>query len=443
LTNVHGQSELPGDNSPNAPIVSTVEDTPNNSGSQGDCIEYDKSNAVIAVGCDATFSELESAIGDSPVLRDEGNGTYTIDASILVEDGATFSMVSPEIRWLRLEDRSHIDIYGKVEFIGVKITSWDTQTNSEIISVNGTDFRGWIKFEASEGGVIKNSEIAHLGYQSSIEGRAGFDLEGTRDLEISDSIFHHMYFAFYSDDSYNLKIVDSEFHSNILYALDPHSETRALEIRNNHVHHNKGFGIICSLNCNDLLIEGNEVHDNGNAGIMLSRNTTGSIVRHNHVYNHTGDDGIVVSQSSGNHIYDNVLTNNRQGIYLKVASDNNTIERNKITNSKYGVVVGTLSENNRARANTIENMSLAEYYLFEDASLMMENTPFWKVRIDAGEGLNTIYISNSGMVFLFPGTYDTNSEIYTQTMTNTSVELRGELQSSEEARLLYDSMAMS
>jgi len=47
-------------------------------------------------------------------------------------------------------------------------------------------------------------------------------------------------------------------------------------IRKNVVHDNGQFGIICSLNCNNITIENNEIYHDGNkntgAGIMFSRN---------------------------------------------------------------------------------------------------------------------------------------------------------------------------
>ncbi len=412
------------------PIVSS------SSPSENDCVSHNETAGDVTILCDATFNALATAMKDSPALRNDRNGTYNLDANIVVNDGATFSMSYPGINWLRLEDRSHITVYGKVEFVGVRITSWDSQANSVIESVDGTVFRGWISFVDSEGGVIKDSEISHLGYQSTIGGRSGFDIRSTHDLEITGSKFHNMYFAFYSSDAYNIKIVNNEYHSNILYALDPHSGTHAMEITGNHVHHNNGFGIICSLDCYDIFVVGNNVHDNGNAGIMLSRNTTNSIVRHNIVYNHANDDGIVVSQSANNYIYENTLTNNKQGIYVKLSMSNgNTIERNTITGGTYGIVVATAKEGNIVRGNTIEQVVIAEYYLLDGANLIIEQSPFWKIRVEAGPGLNTITIRDSGGVFLFPVTYDTNTSAYVQTLTESSITLQGELQGSNRQEL--------
>ena len=145
---------------------------------------------------------------------------------------------------------------------------------------------------------IRNSEFAHLGYETSTTGRGGIELQrSSHDLEISNSEFHHMWLAFYSNGAYNVRIDNNDYHDNLLYALDPHTGTHGMQITNNQVHDNKGFGIICSLNCYDILIEGNNVYGNGNAGIMLSRNTYNSEVSNNKVHDHPSNYGIFVSQS--------------------------------------------------------------------------------------------------------------------------------------------------
>jgi parallel beta-helix repeat protein len=416
----------------NKPVKDTTVIQPTSDHSEASsnrCVDYNRTTNIVTVLCNSTFSSLAAQLVGENVLRNDGEGTYTLNSGLIVGDGATFGLRSTELSWLRLEDRSSITVYGRVEWEGVRITSWDSESNSVIESEDGTVFRGWIAFVESEGGFIRNSEISHLGYQSSVDNRSGFDLQSTHDMEITGSKFHHMYFAFYSNNIYNVRISGNEYHSNILYALDPHSGTRDIEITNNHVHDNKGFGIICSLDCHNILIERNVVHDNGNAGIMLSRNTTNSIVRYNTVYNHHGDDGIVVSQSSDNHIYGNTLTDNRQGIYVKTAtSTGNVIEGNTIIGGDYGIVVATANAGNVARGNTIEGARLAEFYLLDGGSVLIDSTPIGKLRVDGGKGDNSIMIVNSGELFLFPTFYDTNAAPFVQSLSQSSIILRGGLE---------------
>jgi parallel beta-helix repeat protein len=390
------------------------------------CVSHDSVAKTVTIECDADFEDVVAATKNSRLLRDDDNGTYTIDSSILVRDRASFTLQAPQLSWLRLEDRSSITIEGKLNLVGINITSWDSESNSVIESDDGTVFRGWISFDGSEGGVVRDSEISHLGYQSSVDNRAGFDLQSTHDLEITGSRIHDMYYAFHSNDAYNITISNNEYYNNILQAINPHSGTTDMKIMNNHIHDNKGLGIICSLDCNSIAIERNVIHDNGRAGIMLSTNTTSTIVRSNTIYNHPTDGGILMSESSNNYIYGNRFTNNGQGIYLKTSS-NNVVERNSITGGDYGIIVATAGENNVARSNVIAGTQFAEYYLHDNAYLTIENSPFNKIRVEGGGGINTIAIKNSGQVFLFPTHHDTEDSPYMHTLNESSVTLRGGL----------------
>src|SRR3712207_8747427 len=89
-------------------------------------------------------------------------------------------------------------------------------------------------------------------------------------MVIRDSVFHHMWRAFYSTGAYNITIDRNEFHHNLNYAVDPHSGTHDMNITNNWVHHNP-LGIICSVNCTNILIEGNNVRSEEHTSELQSR----------------------------------------------------------------------------------------------------------------------------------------------------------------------------
>ncbi|MDQ6666840.1 MAG: right-handed parallel beta-helix repeat-containing protein, partial [Thermoproteota archaeon] len=85
---------------------------------------------------------------------------------------------------------------------------------------------------------------------------------------------------------------------------------------------NGAQGIICSLNCYSILIEDNQLYRNGKAAIMFSRNMSNSIARNNIISNEI--DGILVSQSNNNKIYNNTISNSQYGINVIVGSSGNT-----------------------------------------------------------------------------------------------------------------------
>jgi parallel beta-helix repeat protein len=327
-------------------------------GEGGACIDYDQSENTITITCDVSFREVANTINDRAVLEQLGVGEYLLKAGLQVDDDATFSIDPNDITWLKITGTNGITVYGKIQITGVKITSWDTETNSPVFQTDtGSVPRAFINLRGSEGGFVQGSEIAYLGYQQF--GRRGFDLLGdgpSHDLEIRGSEFHDMWFAFYSRGAYNIVVDGNEYYNNIKYALDPHSGTHDMRIANNWLHHNP-IGAICSDRCSNILIEGNRAEHNTKAGIFFSRNMHDSIARNNYIYNTTT--GIIVSESPDNEIYSNTIEGaTSAGIRLSNPpnpddgfTEDNHIYNNTISNSEDGIREirsdGNIIEDNR------------------------------------------------------------------------------------------------
>src|SRR5215212_2786383 len=328
-------------------------------GEGGACIDYDQSENAIIITCNASFREVANTINDPAVLEQLGDaGEYLLKANLQVDDDATFSMDSNDIKWLKIAGANGIIVDGKIQIAGVKITSWDTVSNSPVFQTsNGAIPRAFLNLRESEGGFVHDSEIAYLGYQDF--GRRGFDLFGdgpSHDMEIRGSKFHDMWFAFYSRGAYNITVDGNEYYNNIKYALDPHSETHDMSITNNWLHHNP-IGAICSDRCSDILIEGNRAEHNTKAGIFFSRNMHDSIARNNYIYNTTT--GIIVSESPDNEIYSNTIEGaTSAGIRLSNPpnpddgfTEDNHVYNNTISNSEDGIREirsdGNILEDNR------------------------------------------------------------------------------------------------
>jgi mannuronan 5-epimerase len=390
------------------------------------CVSYDRATNTIFITCDANFTDVRRKIvGSSVLIPQGGSGSYILNAKIVVNDGATFSMSSSELKWLKISGQNSITVYGKIMFNGIRITSWSTSSNSVIReNTDGTIPRAWILLYGSEGGYIRNSEIAHLGYETPTTGRGGLELQrSSHDFEISNSEFHNMWFAFYSNNAYNVIIDGNDYHHNLLYALDPHTGTHGMQITNNQVHDNKGFGIICSLNCYDITIDGNDVYSNGRAGIMLSRNTYESVVSNNNVYDHPSNYGIFVSQSPNNQIHDNILTNNMYGIYVKEAtSTGNVIEHNSLDGAKYGMVFATATSNT-ATNNAFDDVSSYEYFLTLGAKLTIDSQEFSSTQIRGQTGTNYATIQNSGTIKVGEDVVDTNTNPYTASLSSATITI--------------------
>ena len=251
----------------------------------------------------------------------------------------------------------------------MKVTSWNPQINGYAISkgtrvvndalgkydVTEGFHRPYIRIEedASSNANITNSEIAYLGYEAGIgEGKTGLTYLGGDNSVIRNNNIHDLYFAFYSKDVGGMIIENNRIYNNGHYGLDPHTRTHDMLIRNNTVHDNGSIGIVCSLDCSHITIENNKAYNNARIGIMLSRNMHDSIVRNNIVYNET--QGIFVSKSHGNQIYNNTVSEVRNGIYLKNMSSRNIVHDNIIKSpTSSGIQVNTGAAGNTFYHNTI------------------------------------------------------------------------------------------
>ena len=379
---------------------------------EGSCIDYDAAENTITIDCDASFLDVVQAINDPGILEEpeeeEERGQYLLKANLEVDDGVTFSMTPGDgLQYLKIADANGIIVYGKIQIAGVKITSWDTETNSPIFqTITGSIPRAFINLRGSEGGSIQDSEISHLGYSGS--GRRGFDLFGdgpSHDLEIRGSEFHNMWFAFFSNGAYNIVVDGNEYHHNIKYALDPHTGTYNMNITNNWLHHNP-IGAICSLNCYNILVEGNVIHHNTDYGIFFSRNMHDSIARNNQIYNVTT--GIMVSESPNNQIYNNTIeAATSQGIRLQNPelpddggfTEDNLVYNNTIISSGEGIGA-TRSHDNILENNRFSDIESGEYILSGNSDITIRRQNFDNILI-AEEGSateNLVEIVDSGTI---------------------------------------------
>jgi mannuronan 5-epimerase len=380
---------------------------------EGSCIDYDAAENTITIDCDASFLNVVQAINDPDILEEleeeeEEGGQYLLKANLEVDDGVTFSMTPGDgLQYLKIADANGIIVYGKIQIAGVKITSWDTETNSPIFqTITGSIPRAFINLRGSEGGSIQDSEISHLGYSGS--GRRGFDLFGdgpSHDLEIRGSEFHNMWFAFFSNRAYNIVVDGNEYHHNIKYALDPHTGTYNMNITNNWLHHNP-IGAICSLNCYNILVEGNVIHHNSDYGIFFSRNMHDSIARNNQIYNVTT--GIMVSESPNNQIYNNTIeAATSQGIRLQNPelpddggfTEDNLVYNNTIISSGEGIGA-TRSHDNILENNRFSDIESGEYLLSGNSDIIIRGQNFDNILI-AEEGSateNLVEIVDSGTI---------------------------------------------
>jgi len=390
------------------------------------CLEHIGSSRTIKVTCDTTFAELAKNINDPSLVRNLGNGEYLLSADIRVDSQAKLVIATPEVTWLKISNKGapeqyNIFVKGYMDINGVKITSWDPVKNSVVGQDSlGSIPRPYIRYQDAQGGVIQNSELAYMGFEGMK--RRGFSVGGTTtNLEIRNNDFHHWWIAFFSAGVSNITLDGNKYHDNLNYAIDPHTKTHDITIRNNEVYNNAGFGIICSEDCYNILIEGNIVHDNPLGSITLSKHVHDSIVRNNLVYN--SDKGINFNASPDNTIYNNTIRNVRLGFYLTRPADGsiaptsgNRIYNNTIENTTIGAASNLDVHNNMFSNNSFVNSKSVDMYIQGDSNAIMENQYFNKYNMSGHIG--KITIQKSGIIEIDGKTFDTEITPYTKKLVD-------------------------
>ena len=352
-----------------------------NTASPGGCINYNPSKRTITVSCSspARLTDIDSRLHDASLLAKQStNGVWFLNANLVIAKGATLHIDSTDTKWLKISSKVTrgagiakiapayiIDVHGSLKIDSVKITSWDPTTNYYAITNGSRTGSGVFIFGAPRPSIvvennatgttdITNSEIAYLGYEEGKhKGGSGLSYYyGGDGSIIRNNDIHHVYFGLYTFGVGHMIIENNIIRNSGHYGLDPHTGTHDMIIRNNIVYNNNGSGIICSLNCYNILIENNKVHDNAENGIDFSRNMYNSIAKNNIVYNEA--QGIFVSQSHNNQIFNNTISDSTEGIYVNSGSTNNKMYYNTIMNSKsHAILIKNASSTNTFVSNKI------------------------------------------------------------------------------------------
>ena len=100
---------------------------------------------------------------------------------------------------------------------------------------------------------------------------------------------------------------------------------------------------------------------------------TNSVARNNNIYDETK--GIFLSESNNNQIYNNIISNSKDGIYLKSGSSNNKIYNNTITHAiSNGILINVGSSKNVFYSNTVINTTIGGYGInVKDPSTSVDN----------------------------------------------------------------------
>jgi parallel beta-helix repeat protein len=403
------------------------------------CFDLIPSNITIRLTCgSATLTDLYNAINKHKtamvfegLVKESDNGIWLLKSNLVVGNNSSLTINSNDTSWLKIYSDGKqvytIKAYGDMTIDGVKITSWNPEENDYQREILGElPPRPFIVVK--EGGMgttnVTNSELAYLGY-GAIQGHGLSYYSGNGSVVRGNNI-HHLEMGFYSDGIENILIEDNHVHHNKAYGLDPHSGTRNIVIHNNVVNDNGHIGIICSGKCRNIIIQQNEVYNNSGTAIVLSIDMQNSTIKNNYI--HDSETGLVVAKSHNNHLYGNRISSSDYGIKIIDHSSNNYVQDNTFEGiEEYAILVrGTSVLNNTLENNSIDNSSMAvrihnnndsvfinnkssagrEYFIHANSTLNFERTFFpIKLKVISDESTdNMIRIVGSGKIKVKDGT---------------------------------------
>jgi parallel beta-helix repeat protein len=391
-------------------------------------VQYDALNGIIYVGRDynpanpaeapyvtypshpqapktaITIPQVAAALNNNTaLLENQGGGAWLLKANMVISQTARLEATNATIGWLRLDSTPGATYPALTRLVArgghlliqdIKVSSWDTNN----VDTNYYDGRSYLLAESGGRMDIVRSEVSYLGWGAGepsglawrLRAGLGGDAPVTADNikrgatgSILNSNIHNNYFGQYSFEAYGLRVLNNEFHDNVVYGFDPHDYSTGFEVAYNKVYNNGKHGIIFSRNCTLNRIHDNEVFGNAEHGIMLDRGSNLNQISNNIVYNNS--DGVAIFQSEKNLVQGNQLHDNNVGVRVNATFDStdvfdglsteNTILDNTIQNNlQYGVYLYERADKNIIQDNTIGGNGGAGVYLKTGGNVVKGNT---------------------------------------------------------------------
>ncbi len=347
-----------------------------NEGPSIPCANYDQDRRIIIIVHECTLSEVHDIIDNDNILKKETSGdTWLLNSSILVSEGALLTIEATEAKWIKInsegksiismepvtsgsfnESSPHfIQVFGRIDLLGVKITSWDPSRNNYTFQKpDGSVSRPYITVGSGAGpSHLENAEVAYLGFNSSR--KQGLSFYGGDYSTLKGNRVHDLWYGFFSTNVGHLVLESNTVFDNKRYGVDPHLHSHDMVVKGNHIY-NSRIGLICSLECSNILFEGNLLENNQEVGLMLSRKAINSTVKYNNIS--SSNVGLAISESHSNTVTRNLITKSNIGLSVTNNSTRNVLTINSITDPlQCGIRVSLGAKNNTIEANFVEGFN--------------------------------------------------------------------------------------
>lgn len=291
-------------------------------------------------GRDTSLEAIADAMASSPdptLIAETSPGVYLLEVALTQAPGTRIAFAAPRVREIRLADRQEVYLTGvgaEALFRGVHVTSWDAVHQGP--STDPGTMRPFIAYAGGSTLRVVDAEVSHLG--SDRAKAYGISWTDGSTGEFVNSKSHDNFFGLYANNARNVVVRNSVFHHNILYGIDPHTDTTGLVVVGNKSYANGLHGIIFSEGVRDGLVRDNHSYDNRGHGIMMDELSVGNVIENN-VVERNAVDGIVVTGSDHTVIRGNTVRGHRVGIRLNQASTGTRITDNRIMGNGRGVQI--------------------------------------------------------------------------------------------------------
>ncbi len=297
-----------------------------------------KNNATVEYQNDDGVSFSASASVLTPVNY---AGYYTVDA----HGNGNFSTIASAINSVPSASKILVcpGIYTETLIINKSLTIEGAGADATTVDGNGS-YSDVIRIESN------NVNISHItlkngGHGVYINNVSSIEI---RDTRITSNKYDNLYIYSASDVSINnTNITDSLWNDGI----DIRSSSN-IEIINSIISGNDDWGIY-AYDLHNSSISGNVIESNRwYDGIYLQHSSDNSII--DNIIRSNNEQGIELSNSNGNLLENNRISNNYDGIYLYYSSNNTLINNTVENNSHWGIGID-YSNGNRLRSNTMRN----------------------------------------------------------------------------------------
>jgi parallel beta-helix repeat protein len=355
------------------------------SGSGRVAARFDRAtNTIVVTGGErVTLPGLVEVVSPD-ALREVSPGEWLLRADLVVRQGVTLHIASPEVRWLKLESSgpkfsSIKAMGGNIEITESCITSWDPGTDR--VDSEPKDGRSYVLARDGAQMNIDRAELRFLGFGASESYGLSWRTNGTSG-KIVNSVVSHNQFGLYSYGVDGLSVQNNEFHNNVVYGIDPHTDSKNLVIEGNIAHHNGKHGIILAEHCTNSVIRNNTVYKNGHHGIVLYLDSNSNFIEHNESFANESQ-GININQSSDNVVRNNkVYDNGDSGMDITQSSRNNLIDSNESRGNEVdGLRVVTESTQTILRSNVLGENLRYGIYIATDGDVEIGNNVVFSNRV--------------------------------------------------------------